>query len=143
MGLLKDLRKVFFKTQNEILEDKLAFTRAHLHVVIFSNTSSGCHYKLVLDGVDVTNLTPNQKHFSKTGAAIDNQISWENKYVLADKLRLAFKREPFFWQRGQRGGTYKPSYAPHASKPITQWITDTTPTQIYGHLLVASAPLNK
>jgi hypothetical protein len=142
MSLLGNIRKVFFKTQAEELEEKLAFARAHLHVIIFSNTASGCHYKLILDGKDATNLIPNQTHFSKSGAAIDYQVNWQNKYLLADKLRNAFKREPFFWQRGQHSGSYKPSYAPHASKPYTQWLTDTTPSQIYSHLLIATCPTN-
>jgi hypothetical protein len=141
MGILNNIRKVLYKTHAEEVEEKLAFARAHLHVIIFSNAVGGCHYKLVLDGKDVTNLIPNQLHFSKTGAAIDNQVNWQNKYILADKLRSAFRREPFFWQRGQHGGSYKPSYAPHASRPVTQWITDTTPTKVYENLLIATEPI--
>jgi hypothetical protein len=141
MGLLNNIRKAFFKTHAEKVQEKLVLARAYLHVVIFINSASGCHYKLVLDGKDVTRLIPNQQHFSRKGAAIDNQIDWQNKYILADKLRSVFRREPFFWQRGQHGGSYKQSYAPHTSKPLTQWITDTTPTKIFSDLLIATKPL--
>jgi hypothetical protein len=113
-----------------------------VHVVIFQNTQkSGCVYRLVSDGIDITHQTPHQYvSIDRSKYARREVYDWSTQGKFASELALSLDHQPFFWE------CHPEKPARHLGRPprhqgYAYWITpETSPHMVYMRLISGITP---
>ena len=102
-----------------------------VHVVIFQNTQkSGCVYRLVLNGMDITHQTPHQ-YVSIDGSKYAQRevYDWSTQGRFASELAFALDQQPFFLECHQERPV-KHLGRPPRHQGYAYWVTPHAPPQI-------------